>query len=605
MPRRTPDQGVKPFEFRTGVGGLPKLGGMHRAGDPATVPPHKLHMGVNIRITPEGTITRPGLETTFDTGTAECIEGMIGPPSGAEPEPLVGLVVYPAGTGGFDGDFIGPGVGYRYEEYLPPKTWSSLGLVREDADTAAGEVGWAPLDLASPEDVDVVHRVFEPFIWRNKLHEFCQVTRTTPTGDQVEWALVEFVLPRNTSEAGSTKVLSYLGKQYDSEDIEYAGGRGWTERNEFGGAWADYPQTVAGRPCGVGMRADDAISGAIALREELYFLIRTTTKLFVMKFDGATVTEVTELSTFRTWGVNLMPSCRGGVWIMPNFRGEANEPTNFWHIEPDGSLTSLDWPTVFQTDLGLPDSIHGEHFYTGFVQAGGYDYFMICGMDRNFDASEQWIIRVDQSYSWSLRLLFEDINTDNSWAWGRLSGSWMAGLRGGGLAVSSRYGALQAFTPDLYDFVFRDNTSHAGFVYGVDDETVLFSSANWTQIKTILLQKNGYPEGVGGIWQYRPVGMQWMRGVDDYIVFGGFWHSNDPATNTGVDPPNGIAPGHAIYKLVGALYELDSIYSALIPAADPWYPTTSATWSLPSWGVLLTAQGDESGEITAGLLGGA
>lgn len=76
MPRRSGEQVVKPFELRTGVGGLPQLGGMFRSGDPATVPPHKFHLLVNMRRTPGGTITRPGLELVFNTGVQECINGL-------------------------------------------------------------------------------------------------------------------------------------------------------------------------------------------------------------------------------------------------------------------------------------------------------------------------------------------------------------------------------------------------------------------------------------------------------------------------------------------------------------------------------------------------
>lgn len=76
MPRRSGDQGAKPFELRTGVGGLPTLGGMFRSGDPVTIPPHKFHLLVNMRRTPGGAITRPGLILEFDTGIQECIDGL-------------------------------------------------------------------------------------------------------------------------------------------------------------------------------------------------------------------------------------------------------------------------------------------------------------------------------------------------------------------------------------------------------------------------------------------------------------------------------------------------------------------------------------------------
>lgn len=74
--RRAPDQGIKPFEFRVGVGGLPTLGGMFRGGDPATTPPHKFHLLVNMRKRPAGLITRPGLTLEFNTGVEECINGL-------------------------------------------------------------------------------------------------------------------------------------------------------------------------------------------------------------------------------------------------------------------------------------------------------------------------------------------------------------------------------------------------------------------------------------------------------------------------------------------------------------------------------------------------
>ncbi len=58
------------------MGGLPTLGGMFRSGDPATIPPHKFHLLVNMRRTPAGMVTRPGLTLVFNTGVEECINGL-------------------------------------------------------------------------------------------------------------------------------------------------------------------------------------------------------------------------------------------------------------------------------------------------------------------------------------------------------------------------------------------------------------------------------------------------------------------------------------------------------------------------------------------------
>jgi len=49
---------------------------MFRSGDPAVKPPHKFHLLVNMRRTPGGLITRPGLELEYDTGIEECIDGL-------------------------------------------------------------------------------------------------------------------------------------------------------------------------------------------------------------------------------------------------------------------------------------------------------------------------------------------------------------------------------------------------------------------------------------------------------------------------------------------------------------------------------------------------
>ena len=87
MPAKTPDKGVNRFEVRTGLT-TPVLGGMYRAGDPAVAPPNKQHLIVNMRITPAGMISRPGLVEEFDTTVAECIDGITGDPT-ATPQTLL------------------------------------------------------------------------------------------------------------------------------------------------------------------------------------------------------------------------------------------------------------------------------------------------------------------------------------------------------------------------------------------------------------------------------------------------------------------------------------------------------------------------------------
>lgn len=102
MARRTPDQGVRPFEVRTGVGGMPPLGGIQRAGDPATIPLHRHHLIVNGRITPEGLTERPGLAVVYNTNIEECITGIT-----STRQPGASILVFPGAKQGA-GNGAGP-----------------------------------------------------------------------------------------------------------------------------------------------------------------------------------------------------------------------------------------------------------------------------------------------------------------------------------------------------------------------------------------------------------------------------------------------------------------------------------------------------------------
>ena len=76
MPRKTQEQpDVPPFEFRPGVG-LPPFGGMYRRGDPAQIPSHRLHLGVNIRLANGEVGNRPGLTPVEGQSQQACITGI-------------------------------------------------------------------------------------------------------------------------------------------------------------------------------------------------------------------------------------------------------------------------------------------------------------------------------------------------------------------------------------------------------------------------------------------------------------------------------------------------------------------------------------------------
>lgn len=169
MPKRSADQGSKPFDFRTGMAGLPAFGGMFRAGDPAIVPPQKFHVLVNMRVEPMGLITRPGLALEFDTGVQECINGLTedaGEQGGA-------IMLYPGATGvqangtpGFNSATfraIFPDSSIDYSEYV----YVPYGLPATDRGTLS------PV-LAYIQSAELFER---PFIFRGQAVQFKFVQR--------------------------------------------------------------------------------------------------------------------------------------------------------------------------------------------------------------------------------------------------------------------------------------------------------------------------------------------------------------------------------------------------------------------------------------------
>jgi hypothetical protein len=76
VPRPQADEGLKPYEIRTGVA-VPRLKGMNRHDDPAGMPANAHHLLVNVRLDGGEIIDRSGSTEEEDTGSAYCITGMI------------------------------------------------------------------------------------------------------------------------------------------------------------------------------------------------------------------------------------------------------------------------------------------------------------------------------------------------------------------------------------------------------------------------------------------------------------------------------------------------------------------------------------------------
>ena len=72
------DQGYQEFEFRPGVK-FPKFKGMHRMGDPASIPVNQFHYLENVRIVGGEIDSRGGQGRYIDHSESGCMEGIFPP----------------------------------------------------------------------------------------------------------------------------------------------------------------------------------------------------------------------------------------------------------------------------------------------------------------------------------------------------------------------------------------------------------------------------------------------------------------------------------------------------------------------------------------------
>lgn len=295
MPRRSLDQGGKPFEFRTGIGGLPQLGGMFRSGDPATIPPHKFHLLANMRRTTAGTITRPGLSLEFDTGIQECINGLTEDPG------LQGgaLMLYPGNIPSSNAATfraIFPDASMTYSEFVS----SLYGPATQSAAKSPVVQGLAGYVAASTEPVPES----SPFLFRGQAHYFARVDRN---GVPLQLALIAMELPERSflqasncwlqeqsgvvpacpgpagivappqwfpfqHPIGSAGVVTYIDSPFAANGI-------WIN-DQF----LDRDQIVASPE-----RIDDTLTGQSGVSEVLYFLVidDPTNEVRLLRWDGA------------------------------------------------------------------------------------------------------------------------------------------------------------------------------------------------------------------------------------------------------------------------------------------------------------------------------
>jgi hypothetical protein len=562
MPRRTPDQGVRPFEVRAGIG-TPKLGGMYRAGDPATIPLHKHHLIVNGRITPEGTISRPGLRQEFDTGVRECIDGLTETPSDTE---ISGILVWPG-------------------------TNATFALLRDGEQDYYGSVS---LDFASTGDWVLLGQdawnnvgVF-PFRFQQK---WCAILYNVAWYDPIANvtvyadAICELVLPQGPKAVwnqftetepdptfGTIRIISFLPAPDDTHDYEYY------------------------KPIVLTHRADDLLTGREELRETLYFLRYAIVLPAVdldgvelMKFDGVTLdVELTYENVDNEWAIaNVYPDGIGGLIAISASPGPG-APVDWGQYPPviGPHWYSFDWPVlwgkyrdedgVWQTLDFDDDPLKPVHIVPNYPWAAGTPDFTDHQGATYIGASN--VMTMPSGIFTGLTMICPSLFKRNG-STIELAAHTLAG-------AEFYYGQPNQHVGNQHLVIFQTAFYYMTYTHG-------FASTQWS-----LFESRGDTDGdqtfvmrLNSNQDY-PAALTWIQEAQGRLLCGGYWWEDAPP-ETGVDQV-----GHAVIELVPTAASSNIVY-----VDDPGLPrVTELSYGLI--GAAATSAGSSDDEDLIALIQG-
>ncbi len=338
MPAGTPDKGMNHFEMRTGLNGFPPLGGMYRSGDPTTVPQHKLHLGVNIRITPGGMSERPGLAQMYDTGVAECIDGL----TETKDDMAGSLMLYPGGVLTTNGTYsmspaslrlIFPSMSIDHSEFV----FALYGSPDPDSGDPQPVVAFPDQGLLATTLISKSH----PFLFAGKICWFIVVPKDATT--DLRMALVSMDTPEKSGQLAVDCWRSLANQSILCPTVQDAGEK-WPYGHPYGGVrvlswvpnlagwtgtadlWHDISQIVI-----IPERTVDLLSGRQGVHEMLYVImskdVAGVLKSRLFRFNGTTWTIVYA-------GIpDEMPAILGPQRYGPYLAGVADPftgPASFW-----------------------------------------------------------------------------------------------------------------------------------------------------------------------------------------------------------------------------------------------------------------------------------
>lgn len=377
MPKRSPDQGVTPFEIRPGVDGLQALGGIYRAGDPATIPPHKHHLVINCRISPEGFKCRDGLSEVYDTGRKECIDGLIddredvgaalllypGAPQGEDAEAppnylnaMTFRAIWPEGGDLSYSEYVAVTYAAPSKDTVPPKDPSDTDLLSKVIEPHSDDGGsFTPLGAGHTH----------PFIFQGRACVFMVVDKPDGDSSTPAIALVSMDIPKRTNEDASDgqRAVGIAAKTGDNDELfpfDYPIGSSkvlYYPTNPF-----TDPETLSEiLDAFVSQGRSDSPDGSEAgVRETLYFLARgSADTVAVCRWDGTTQTTI---ATKVGLAIELPPALGGhryGCFIVGSSDGVYGDYMGY--EDADGSW--VESAQGFHYDFGVlgdPEPFPGD-----------------------------------------------------------------------------------------------------------------------------------------------------------------------------------------------------------------------------------------------------
>jgi hypothetical protein len=370
---------------------------MHRRGSPSEVPPQKFWSLINARLVPEGVVSRPGLVTDFDTGTAAPIDALFVPPDeDVGDEALRGIVVGWAPSlgisGGLDPD-TDPGDILLDRIYLYDQTVPEIPPAVDPPERLA-QVNWNP-------EIQQTNGIYG-LIWMGEHHPILAASAGWLDSGTGKWR------PSTEGDVGTTDIPAWECSWQRNSDILHCGNtfnfRGVITAiapNYFalvppkpgetppGAAFelglglysVQWPPTIAKKGSGTWRRIGGASINpkglldvivrrtgvdADKLNEILTIVVKqANNSVVVYSFDGTTLSpELTIAADCKGAALVRLNDC--GAFLIAAYREPDTDPTvAYYQSEPGAAWTAVTLPNADLVPFGILGANNTLYLHAG------------------------------------------------------------------------------------------------------------------------------------------------------------------------------------------------------------------------------------------------